>query len=177
MTAKESSTPDADASDFSGSEAELDDAINGLRGGVKKDTGDLADFGQANDDIAPSPTGFSNLGDLSDDAASTDADVGGFGRSSIEPHQAPGSALTSNARLIMDIPIDVHIVLGSRRMQVSGLMDLTEGANIALDKKIGEPVEITVNGRRIAWGEITVLENDNTRFGVKLIEVLSATKA
>ena len=175
MTAKESLTPDPDTSDFSGDEAELDDAINGLRGGVKKDAGDLADFGAADDDIAPSLTGFSNSGDLSDDAASTDADVGGFG-SSVKPHQAPGSALTSNARLIMDIPIDVHIVLGSRRMQVSGLMDLTEGANIALDKKIGEPVEITVNGRRIAWGEITVLENDNTRFGVKLIEVLSGKK-
>jgi len=62
-------------------------------------------------------------------------------------------------------------------MQVSGLMGLTEGAIIALDKKIGEPVELTVNGRRIARGEITVLDNDDTRFGVKLIEVLKPTKA
>ncbi len=43
-------------------------------------------------------------------------------------------------------------------------MNLNEGATIALDKKIGEPVEIMVNGRRIARGEITVLENDDTRF-------------
>ena len=56
-------------------------------------------------------------------------------------------------------------------------MGLTEGAIIALDKKIGEPVELTVNGRRIARGEITVLDNDDTRFGVKLIEVLKPTKA
>jgi flagellar motor switch protein FliN/FliY len=56
-------------------------------------------------------------------------------------------------------------------------MNLTEGAIIALDRKIGEPVEITVNGRRIARGEITVLENDDTRFGVKLIEVLSTRQA
>ncbi|MDH4439525.1 MAG: flagellar motor switch protein FliN [Rhizobium sp.] len=90
-------------------------------------------------------------------------------------HQEPGSGLTANLDLIMDIPIEVQIVLGSSRMQVSGLMNLEEGAIIALDKKIGEPVEIMVNGRRIARGEITVLENDDTRFGVKLIEVM-ATK-
>ena len=86
----------------------------------------------------------------------------------------PGSALNANLDLIMDIPIDVQIVLGSSRMQVSGLMNLEEGAIIALDKKIGEPVEIMVNGRRIARGEITVLENDDTRFGVKLIEVMGS---
>jgi flagellar motor switch protein FliN/FliY len=53
-------------------------------------------------------------------------------------------------------------------------MNLQEGAVVALDKKIGEPVDITVNGRRIARGEITVLEDDDTRFGVKLIEVMSS---
>src|SRR3546814_3439107 len=73
------------------------------------------------------------------------------------------SALTANLDLIMDIPIDIEIVLGSSRMQVSGLMNLEEGATIALDRKIGEPVEIMVNGRRIGKGEITVLENDDTR--------------
>jgi flagellar motor switch protein FliN/FliY len=62
-------------------------------------------------------------------------------------------------------------------MQDSGLMNLHEGATIALDKKIGEPVDIMVNGRKIARGEITVLDNDDTRFGVKLIEVLSTKKA
>jgi flagellar motor switch protein FliN/FliY len=67
-------------------------------------------------------------------------------------------------------------VLGTSRMQVSGLMTLEEGATIALDKKIGEPVEIVVNGRRIGKGEITVLENDDTRFGVRLTEVLSTRR-
>jgi flagellar motor switch protein FliN/FliY len=102
-----------------------------------------------------------------------------FGSSpSFEESPAPlGSALNSNFDLIMDIPIDVQIMLGTSRMQVSGLMNLNEGATIALDKKIGEPVEIMVNGRRIARGEITVLDNDDTRFGVKLIEVLSTKKA
>ncbi|THV23717.1 flagellar motor switch protein FliN [Peteryoungia ipomoeae] len=100
---------------------------------------------------------------------------GGSDFSGAAAQQMAGSGLTANLDLIMDIPIDVQIVLGSSRMQVSGLMSLEEGAIIALDKRIGEPVEIMVNGRRIARGEITVLENDDTRFGVKLIEVM-ATK-
>ncbi len=57
-----------------------------------------------------------------------------------------------------------------------GLMNLTEGATIALDRKIGEPVDIVVNGRMIGRGEITVLENDETRFGVKLIEIKGTSK-
>jgi flagellar motor switch protein FliN/FliY len=88
----------------------------------------------------------------------------------------PGSAMTSNLDLIMDIPIDVQIVLGSSRMQVSSLMNLTEGATIALDRKIGEPVDLIVNGRLIGRGEITVLENDETRFGIRLIEVMAVKK-
>ncbi len=88
----------------------------------------------------------------------------------------PGSAMDANLDLIMDIPIDLQIVLGSSQMQVSSLMSLTEGATIALDRRIGEPVEIMVNGRVIGRGEITVLEHDDTRFGVKLIEVKSTRK-
>ncbi|MCA1971037.1 MAG: flagellar motor switch protein FliN [Rhizobium sp.] len=124
-----------------------------------------ADFG-GGDAFAGSAFGETSFGDTS----LGDTSFGAMPGTSSEP----GSALTANLDLIMDIPIDVQIVLGSSRMQVSGLMNLEEGAIIALDKKIGEPVEIMVNGRRIARGEITVLENDDTRFGVKLIEVMGS---
>lgn len=102
-----------------------------------------------------------------------------FGAASFEGGSAssePGSSLTANLDLIMDIPIDVQIVLGTSRMQVSSLMNLTEGATIALDRRIGEAVDIVVNGRMIGRGEITVLENDETRFGVKLIEIKGTSK-
>lgn len=124
-----------------------------------------ADFG-GGDAFAGSAFGETSFGETS----LGDTSFGAMPGTSSEP----GSALTANLDLIMDIPIDVQIVLGSSRMQVSGLMNLEEGAIIALDKKIGEPVEIMVNGRRIARGEITVLENDDTRFGVKLIEVMGS---
>ncbi|KQV68380.1 flagellar motor switch protein FliN [Rhizobium sp. Root1220] len=174
-----------------GTEAELDQAIDDLRGVLKTDAegglpdfdGEIDTFGSGTDlstfsgglDDAAGETSFGDFGGTSDFGGSSD-----FGDASFNaaPEPAPlGSAMQSNMDLILDIPIDVQIMLGSSRMQVAGLMNLNEGATIALDKKIGEPVEIMVNGRRIARGEITVLENDDTRFGVKLIEVLGKKKA
>lgn len=168
----------------SSDEKELDQAIDDLRGVLKADeTGGLGDeFGAPASDSpfgADTSFGGSDFGGSDFGGASLGNDFGGgasFGSSASSSMAEPGSALNSNLDLIMDIPITVEIVLGTSKMQVSGLMGLEEGAIIALDKKIGEPVEITVNGRRIARGEITVLENDDTRFGVKLTEVLSTTK-
>ncbi|EDQ34577.1 flagellar motor switch protein FliN [Hoeflea phototrophica DFL-43] len=92
---------------------------------------------------------------------------------------APGPTLGAtgaNTRvdLVMGIPVDVQIILGSSRMAVSSLMELSEGATIALDRKIGEPVEIMVNGKMIGRGEITVLDSDDTKFAVRIIEVIGA---
>jgi flagellar motor switch protein FliN/FliY len=76
----------------------------------------------------------------------------------------------------MNIAVDVQIVLGSAEMSVSELMTLQRGSTVALDRRIGEPVDVVVNGRRIACGEITVLENDPSRFGIKLTQIIDASK-
>lgn len=168
-------------SDFSmdsiGSDADLETAIDDLRGVLKNDAdGSLPDLDSFGGDFGAAAGGGTDLSAFGgqDFGASPTPPAGGMQDS--QRRQAPGSALNSNLDLIMDIPIDVQIVLGTSRMQVSGLMNLNEGATIALDKRIGEPVDIMVNGRRIARGEITVLENDDTRFGVRLIEVMSTRK-
>ena len=93
-------------------------------------------------------------------------------RPSPQPGVVPASP---NSALIMDIPVEVQIVLGSTEMAVSDLMGLQKGSTVALNRRIGEPVDVIVNGRRIARGEITVLDNDPSRFGIRLTEV-SATK-
>ncbi|MBD9505712.1 MULTISPECIES: flagellar motor switch protein FliN [Sinorhizobium/Ensifer group] len=183
---------------------ELDQAINDLRGVLKQDSDAPAAFGS---DFGSEPAGAATdfgsdfgapaggLDAFGGDFGSSDfgADLGGgsvssdfggtdFGATSFDSADAaidapPGSGMTANLDLIMDIPIDVQIVLGTSRMQVSGLMNLSEGATIALDRRIGEPVEIMVNGRVIGRGEITVLEGDDTRFGVKLIEIKGSKKS
>ena len=82
----------------------------------------------------------------------------------------------SASGIIMNIPVDVQIVLGSTEMQVADLMALRKGATVALDRRIGEPVDVVVNGRKIARGEITVLESDPSRFGIKLTEIVTSAK-
>lgn len=183
MATKKTPLDEDDVFPATSNEVELDQAIDDLRGVLKADSdGGMADFGaEFGSDSSPAPS----FGDTADfgggDFGGGDFGGGDFGGSSFgggshSEMTEPGSALTSNLDLIMDIPITVEIVLGTSKMQVAGLMDLQEGAIIALDKRIGEPVEISVSGRRIAKGEITVLENDDTRFGVKLTEILSTKK-
>ncbi|EHK57563.1 flagellar motor switch protein FliN [Mesorhizobium alhagi CCNWXJ12-2] len=82
-----------------------------------------------------------------------------------------------NSGVIMNIPVDVQIVLGSTEMPVSDLMALQKGSTVALNRRIGEPVDVVVNGRKIARGEITVLENDPSRFGIRLTEIISGKPA
>lgn len=82
-----------------------------------------------------------------------------------------------NSSIIMNIPVEVQIVLGGAEMPVSDLLNLQKGSTVALNRRIGEPVDIMVNGRKIARGEVTVLENDPSRFGVKLTEIINAAKA
>jgi flagellar motor switch protein FliN/FliY len=85
-----------------------------------------------------------------------------------------GSGLNSN--VIMNIPVDVQIILGSTEMAVSELMALQKGSTVALNRRIGEPVDVVVNGRKIARGEISVLESDPSRFGIRLTEIIAGTK-
>ncbi|MEP9372706.1 flagellar motor switch protein FliN [Mesorhizobium sp. KR1-2] len=92
------------------------------------------------------------------------------------PEKAKAERQASNVSVIMNIPVDVQIVLGSAEMQVSELMALQKGSTVALNRRIGEAVDVIVNGRKIAHGEITVLENDPSRFGIKLTEIITAAK-
>lgn len=78
---------------------------------------------------------------------------------------------TRNIETILRIPVAVQVILGSAMMPVANLLKLGRGAVIPLDHRVGEPVDITVNGRIIARGEIVVVEDDNSRLGVSLTEI------
>jgi len=80
-----------------------------------------------------------------------------------------------NLDMIMRIPVPVQVVLGSATMSVSGLVNLGRGAVIPLDRRVGEPVEVVVNGRVVARGEVVVMEEDGSRFGIALTEVVTAS--
>jgi flagellar motor switch protein FliN/FliY len=97
-----------------------------------------------------------------------------------ESQGAPGDnaqALTRNLGLIMRIPVSVKIVLGSATMPVANLVKLGRGAIIPLDRKVGEPVDVVVNGRVVARGEVVIVDEATSRFGISLTEVVGQPDA
>jgi flagellar motor switch protein FliN/FliY len=78
----------------------------------------------------------------------------------------------ANMDAILRIPVTVQVVLGSATMPVVNLMKLGRGAVVPLDHRVGEPVDVVVNGRIVARGEVVVVEEDNSRFGVSLTEIV-----
>jgi flagellar motor switch protein FliN len=86
-----------------------------------------------------------------------------------------GSASTidqpDNSALIAGLPVMMKVVLGSAKMPVATLAKLAKGSVVKLDKMVGDPVDILVNGRLIARGEVVVLNEGSSRFGVVLTQV------
>ena len=89
-------------------------------------------------------------------------------RSAAEP------AVAGNLDMIMRIPVTVKVVLGSATMPVANLTKLGRGAIIPLDRRVGEPVDVMVNGRVVARGEVVVVDEATSRFGISLTEVVGA---
>lgn len=73
---------------------------------------------------------------------------------------------------ILGIPVVLQVVVGSATLPVSNLLKLGRGAVVPLDHRVGDPVDIVVNGRAIARGEVVVVEEDGARFGVSVTEIL-----
>jgi len=80
---------------------------------------------------------------------------------------------TKNLEFILDIPMQITVTLGSTKMLIRDLLQLGQGSVIELDKLAGEPMEVLVNNRLIARGEVVVV---NEKFGVRLTDVVSAVE-
>ena len=86
-----------------------------------------------------------------------------------------GDANDSNITLeaVSDIPVQISVVLGKTTMQVQQLLKLGRGAVVELDRKVGDPVDIYVNSRLVARGEVVVVEE---KIGVTMTEIIKAEK-
>jgi flagellar motor switch protein FliN/FliY len=89
---------------------------------------------------------------------------------------APGPTSPQRYDAILSIPVTVQVVLGGTTMPVSNLMKLGRGAVISLDQKVGDPVNIVVNGRTIARGEVVVVDEETARYGVSLTEIVASSR-
>ncbi|MHC1746212.1 MAG: flagellar motor switch phosphatase FliY [Negativicutes bacterium] len=75
-----------------------------------------------------------------------------------------------NISLIMDVPLQVTVELGRTRKLIRDILELVPGSIIELDKLAGEPVDVLVNGKLIAKGEVVVIDEN---FGVRITEIVS----
>jgi flagellar motor switch protein FliN/FliY len=75
--------------------------------------------------------------------------------------------------LILDVGVTVALEVGRTRITVRELLQLTQGSILELDRLAGEPLDVLVNGVRIARGEVVVV---NEKFGIRLIEVVSPSE-
>ncbi len=78
-----------------------------------------------------------------------------------------------NIDFILDIPMKVSIYVGSTKMAIRDLLQLAQGSVIELDKLAGEPMEVMVNNKLVAKGEVVVV---NEKFGIRLTDVVSAAE-
>ncbi len=84
-------------------------------------------------------------------------------------------AAASELEAVYDIPVQVSAVLGRATMQVSQLLKLGRGAVVELDRKLGEAVDIYVNNRLVARGEVVMV--DDNRLGVTMTEIVKAERS
>lgn len=76
----------------------------------------------------------------------------------------------SKLKMILDVPLKITVELGRTKMLINDLLQLGQGSVIELDKIAGEPMEILINDKLIALGEVVVV---NEKFGVRLTDVIS----
>ena len=100
---------------------------------------------------------------------------------SIEVHDASFESLNQgrvgeshrNIDLILDVPLDVSVVLGRTKKSIKDILNLSTGSLIELDKLAEEPVEVLVNGKKIAYGEVVVVDEN---FGVRITSIVSGVE-
>jgi flagellar motor switch protein FliN/FliY len=110
---------------------------------------------------------------MSKDTFSLDElDGAGGGRADVADYEA-GMGPAKDLEAVYDIPVQISAVLGKSTMQVSQLLKLGRGAVVELDRKVGEAIDIYVNNRLVARGEVVVVED---RLGVTMTEIIKSDR-
>jgi flagellar motor switch protein FliN/FliY len=109
---------------------------------------------------------------MNDDDLLQLSDLDADGRGNGPELKAPQNGKDLEA--VYDIPVQVSAVLGTATMQVSQLLKLGRGAVVELDRKVGEAIDIYVNNRLVARGEVVVVDD---RLGVTMTEIVKADRS
>lgn len=80
-----------------------------------------------------------------------------------------GERVAADLEAVYDVPVQISAVLGHKEVEVSELLKLDEGAVIELDRKVGEAIDIFVNNRLVARGEVVLVDN---KLGITMTEII-----
>ncbi|HBC06831.1 MAG: flagellar motor switch protein FliN/FliY [Parvibaculaceae bacterium] len=89
----------------------------------------------------------------------------------MNPEDGEAERNATDLEAVFDIPVHVSAILGKSHIEVSELLKLDEGTIIELDRKVGEAIDIYVNDRLVARGEVVVVEE---RLGVTMTEIIKS---
>ena len=87
----------------------------------------------------------------------------------LAPHDEVGEKTAHDLAPVFDVPVNISAVLGKAHMSVAQLLKLNRGSVLELDRKVGEAIDIFVNNRLVARGEVVVVED---RLGVTMTEII-----
>jgi flagellar motor switch protein FliN/FliY len=82
--------------------------------------------------------------------------------------------IAADLKPVFDVPVSVQAVIGRTTIEVSKLLELTEGSVLELDRRVGEAIDIYVNSRLVARGEVVVVDD---RLGVTMTEIIKNSDA
>lgn len=91
----------------------------------------------------------------------------------MNPETGQGGKIPEGLSLILDVPMEVTVELGRARKLVREILSMTPGSVVELDRHAGEPVDILVNGKLLARGEVVVIDEN---FGVRISEIVSKSE-
>lgn len=94
----------------------------------------------------------------------------------IEPLEGGAEGAKSkdvNLKMILDLPVDVHVELGQARMNIQTVLNFSVGSVIELNRLAGDPVDIVINGKFIGKGEVVVVDEN---FGIRVTDLVDPEK-
>jgi flagellar motor switch protein FliN/FliY len=94
-------------------------------------------------------------------------------RTALAVEEGESSRSAADLEVVFDVPVQVSAVLGRARMQVGELLKLGPGAVLELDRKVGEAIDIFVNNRLVARGEVVLVEE---KLGVTMTEIIKSER-
>ncbi len=113
-----------------------------------------------------------NEASAEEEGQATDSSAEQFSPDELEskPGKSAPQGADVNLNLVLDVPVNVSLRVGSTDISIRDLVALVKGSVIALDQNASEPMDVLVNGMLIAHGEIVVVDE---KFGVRLTDVVS----